>query len=70
MRDRVKSPIMCGCLDYESGGGGRSDMEINDVPEDAGYPFAESPKLSEMLLKEGKSDKAMYDCRRNNVHAT
>ena len=28
-------------------------MDISDVPEDAGYPFADQPELSEMLLKEG-----------------
>ena len=50
MRDRAKSPIIRGINDES---GGASDMDISDIPEDAGNPFTDQPVLKELLMKEG-----------------
>ena len=50
MRDRAKSPIIRGINDES---GGASDMDISDIPEDAGNPFTDQPVLEELLMKEG-----------------
>ena len=45
------APIVCRGINDDSGG--VSDMDISEIPEDSGYPFAAQPVLEELLMKEG-----------------
>ena len=59
-RDRAKcdntirdhaAPIVCRGINDDSFG--VSDMDISDIPEGSGNPFAAQPVLEELLMKEG-----------------
>ena len=39
--------------------GSVSDMDISEIPEDSGFPFAAQPVLEELLMKEGSDQQGV-----------